>query len=96
MSLIRRKWTPEEADEWTREDTFTIIVSPLIYVMLLIGVALSVFLVPAGFVMLGLGIILLLIMIYVIDPKLKAVSEGYEKQQKEYMDELERKVKWED
>ena len=96
MSLIRRKWTPEEADEWTREDTFTIIVSPIIYVMLLIGVALSIFLVPAGFVMVGLGIILLLVMIFVIDPKLAAISEGYEKQQKDYMEELERKVKWED
>ena len=96
MSLIRRKWTPEEADEWTCEDTFTIIVSPIIYVMLLIGVALSIFLVPAGFVMVGLGIILLLVMIFVIDPKLAAISEGYEKQQKDYMEELERKVKWED
>lgn len=96
MSPIRRKWTPEQADEWTFEDTFTIIVSPIIYVLLLIGVALSIFLVPAGFVMLALGIVLLVVMVYVIDPKLSAISEGYEKQQKKYMEELERKVKWEE
>ena len=95
-SLLRRKWTPEEADEWTREDTFTIVVSPIIYILLLLGVALSIFLVPVGFVMLAAGIILLLVMVFVIDPKLAAISEGYEKQQKEYMEELERKVKWED
>ncbi len=96
MSLIRRRWTSEEADEWTREDTFTIIVSPIIYVMLLIGVALSIFLVPAGFVMLAIGIALLIVMVLVIEPKLSAVSKGYEQQQKKYIEELERKVKWED
>lgn len=96
MSLIRREWKPEEADEWTREDTFTIIVSPIIYVLLLIGIALSIFLVPAGFVMLAVGIMLLLVMVFVIEPKLSAVSRGYEKQQKKYLEELERKVKWED
>lgn len=96
MSPVRRKWTPEEADEWTGEDTFTIIVSPIIYVTLLIGVALSIFLVPAGFVMLAIGIVLLLVMVFVIEPKLSAVSKGYEEQQKKYIEELERKVKWED
>jgi uncharacterized membrane protein YbaN (DUF454 family) len=96
VSLLRRRWTPEEADEWTREDTFTIIVSPIIYVLLLIGVALSIFLVPAGFVMLAIGIVLLLVMVFVIEPKLSAVSKGYEQQQKKYIEELERKVKWED
>ncbi|HUV35457.1 MAG TPA: hypothetical protein VMX58_00785 [Patescibacteria group bacterium] len=96
MSPVRKKWTPEQANEWTIEDTFTVIVSPIIYVLLLIGVALSIFLVPVGFVMLALGIVLLIVMVFVIDPKLSAISEGYEKQQKEYMEELERKVKWEE
>jgi predicted transporter len=96
VSLLRRKWKSEEADEWTREDTFTIVISPIIYVLLLIGVALSIFLVPAGFMMLGVGIVLLVVMVFVIEPKLSAISRGYEKQQKKYMEELERKVKWED
>ncbi len=96
MRPIRRKWTPEDADNWTCEDTLTVIISPIVYVLLLIGVALSIFLVPAGFIMLAAGIILLIVMVYVIEPKLDAISEGYEKQQKEYIEELERKVKWED
>jgi hypothetical protein len=96
VRTIRRKWTPEEADDWTREDTLTVIISPIVYVLLLIGVALSIFLVPAGFIMLAAGIVLLIVMVLVIEPKLDAVSEGYEQQQKEYIEELERKVKWED
>jgi hypothetical protein len=96
MAFIRRQWTPKEADEWTREDTITIILSPLVYVLLMIGVALSVLRIPVGYAMLAAGVILLLVMIWIINPKLSAVSEGYEKKQKEYIEELERKVKWEE
>ncbi len=96
MRFVRRRWTPKEAEEWTREDTITIIISPLIYVLLIVGVALSVLLVPVGFVILCAGIALLLVMIYIIDPKLSAISRGYEEKQKEYLEELERKVKWEE
>ncbi len=31
MAFIRRNWTAIEADEWTKEDWITIILSPLIY-----------------------------------------------------------------
>ena len=96
MPFIRRQWTPKEADEWTREDTIAVILSPLVYVLLMIGTALSMFLMPVGFVILGSGVILMLIMIWIINPKLSSVSEGYEKKQKEYLDELERKIKWEE
>jgi hypothetical protein len=96
MALFRRSWTPKEADEWTKEDTVTVIISPLIYVLLTLGVALSIMLIPVGFVLLAAGIVLLFVMIYIINPKLSAVSEGYEKKQKEYIEELERKVKWEE
>jgi hypothetical protein len=96
MAFIRRRWTPKEADEWTREDTITVIISPLVYVLLMIGVALSVFLIPAGFVILGSGVALMLVMIFIINPKLSAVSAGYEKKQKQYIEELERKIKWEE
>jgi hypothetical protein len=96
MAFIRRRWTSKEADEWTREDTITVIISPLVYVLLMIGVALSVFLIPAGFVILGSGVALMLVMIFIINPKLSAVSAGYEKKQKQYIEELERKIKWEE
>ena len=35
------------------------------------------------------------VMHWVIDPKLKVISNEYEKRQLEYIDELERKARWE-
>jgi len=96
MPFIRREWTPKEAEEWTREDTLAVIISPLVYVLLMVGTALAVMLRWYGFVILGLGVILMLYMIWIINPKLSSVSEGYEKKQKEYIDALERKIKWEE
>ncbi len=96
MAFIKRDWTPKEADEWTKEDTITVIISPLIYVLIMIGVALSIMLIKIGFVMLAVGIVLLLVMIYIINPKLSAISEGYEEKQKHYLEELEKKVRWEE
>ena len=96
MGFIKRVWTPKEADRWTKEDTITVIISPLIYVLLMIGCALSILLIPVGFILIFIGIVLLLLMIHIINPKLTAVSEAYEKKQKEYLEDLERKLKWED
>lgn len=96
MPFIRRQWTPKEADEWTREDTITVIISPLVYILLMIGTALSVLLIPVGFVLLAAGVILMLVMIRIINPKLSSVSEAYEKKQKGYIEELERTIKWEE
>ena len=96
MSFIRREWTPREADEWTKEDTITVIVSPLIYMMILVGGAMSALMMPAGFAILALGIALLVFMARIINPKLSAISKGYEEKQKEYIEELERKIRWEE
>ena len=96
MGFIRRQWTPKDAENWTKEDTITVIISPLIYVALMIGMVLSLLLIPAGFVILAAGILLLLFMIYVINPKLSAVSEEYERKQKNYLEDLDKKIKWED
>ncbi len=94
MKLFRKEWTSREADEWSIHDTITIIISPLIYFLILAGGAMSIMLMPVGFIFLGVGIVLLLIMVKIINPKLSAVSRGYEIKQKEYLEELERKVKW--
>ena len=94
--MKRKQWTPAEADEWTWEDTFAVIASPLVYLAIMIGGAMSALLMPAGFVILGAGLILMVVMIRVIDPKLSAVSRGYEEKQKHYIEELEKKVKWEE
>ena len=96
MNLFRNNWTPREADEWTVHDWIAVIVSPLVYVLLTVGVMLSMLLVTAGFVMLAAAVILLVLLVKVINPKLDAISEGYEKRQREYIEDLERKVKWEE
>ena len=95
MSFIRREWTPVEADEWSREDYITIVISPIIYVLLMVGVALSFMLLPAGFILLGIGVILTVLMHWIIDPKLKAVSKEYERKQRDYLRQLEAATRWE-
>jgi len=96
MALIRRKWTPAAADEWTREDWIAIVLSPLAYITLAIGVALSIFLFKVGFIILGAAVVLTALMHWVIDPKLKMISEDYEKKQKHYLEELEKIIRWEE
>jgi antibiotic biosynthesis monooxygenase (ABM) superfamily enzyme len=96
MSFINRKWTPAHADEWTKEDWITIIISPLAYVLLSIGIGLSLLLLPVGFIVLAAGIILTIIMHWIIDPKLKTISSEYEKKQKDYLETLERSARWEE
>ncbi|MFB0515040.1 MAG: hypothetical protein ACETWG_00355 [Candidatus Neomarinimicrobiota bacterium] len=96
MALIRRQWTPAAADEWAREDWITIILSPLAYIALAIGVALSMLLLKVGFIILGAAVVLTVLMHWVIDPKLKTISEDYEKKQKKYLEELEKIVRWEE
>ncbi len=96
MGLIRRKWTARDADEWTREDALAIVLSPLSYVALMIGTAMSLLLIPAGFYILGAGIVLTILMFWVINPKLSTVSEEYEKKQKAYLEELEEIIQWEE
>ena len=93
--MIRRQWTPHEADEWCKEDWIAIIVSPLCYVLLTIGTALTIFMLVSGYIMLGAGIILTVLLHWVIDPKLKAISTEYESKQQHYLRELEAKVRWE-
>ena len=95
MSLIKRTWTAEEADHWTKEDYITFVISPIVYVLLMVGTALSLLLLWYGFLILALGIVLLLVMIWIIDPKLKAISEDYEVKQKHYLEDLEKIERWE-
>lgn len=96
MGWIQTKWTAEQADNWTKEDYLSFIISPLIYFLLAIGVALSLLLLWYGWVILGLSIVLLVVMIKVIDPKLKAVSRDYEVKQKKYLEDLEKIERWEE
>ncbi len=95
MSWIRRSWTPEAADEWTKEDYIGMVLSVISYLGIAIGVPLA-FFGWLGLVILGVAVAALLLMYYVVDPKLKAISSEYEKRQKRYLEELDKSVRWED
>ncbi len=96
MSLTKKEWTPDEAEKWTKEDSIAVLLSPIVYIMLMIGTALSMLLITAGFVILAVGILMLIVMVRAINPKLTVVSRDYEEKQKQYLEELEKKIKWED
>jgi len=96
MSLTKKEWTPDEAEKWTKEDSIAVLLSPIVYIMLMIGTALSMLLITAGFVILAVGILTLIVMVRAINPKLTVVSREYEEKQKQYLEELEKKIKWED
>lgn len=96
MIFIRRKWKPASADEWTKEDLIAIILSALSYFGLTIGIVLSLLLLKIGFILLVVTIILIILMHWIINPKLRAISEDYERKQKAYLEDLERTQRWED
>ena len=96
MSWIKKNWTAEEADRWSKEDYLTFIISPLIYFILALGVAFCLLLRWYGWVLLGISVVLLVVMIKIIDPKLKAISEDYEIRQKDYLKDLEKIARWEE
>lgn len=96
MAWIKRKWTAEEADRWTKEDVLVFIISPLIYFLLALGGVLSLLLLWYGWVILGCAVVLLFVMIRIIDPKLKSLSEDYEKKQKRYLEDVEKISRWEE
>ncbi|HEX9933837.1 MAG TPA: hypothetical protein VGB38_01470, partial [bacterium] len=92
---VRRTWTAHEADEWTKEDWIAIVLSPLSYMCIAFGLAMSLFLIPVGFVLLAVGLAATALMFWVIDPKLDALSEDYEQKQRKYLEELEKIQRWE-
>jgi SSS family solute:Na+ symporter len=94
--FIRRSWTPEQAEDWTREDWIAIFLSPCVMGALMIGVTKLLLLQPGG-LWLVLGAVLGAGVIYwVIDPKLRAVSSEYEEQQARYVEQLEKRLRWQD
>ena len=94
MPLVRRTWTAAEADKWTREDWFVIVLSPICYFGLTLGVALCFLLRWEGFAITAVSIVLVVWMHWIIDPKMKAISEEYEKNQQGYLVDLEDSVRW--
>ncbi|MCP4573512.1 MAG: Na+:solute symporter [bacterium] len=87
--FLRRDWTPEEADGWSREDWLVIVLSPVIFALLMIGVTKLLLLQPLGAAMVIAAVALTLFCYWLIDPKLRAVSGEYETRQAAYLDDLE-------
>lgn len=93
---FRSNWTPQEADEWTKEDYWALVFSSLSYIFLTIGVGLCFLLTFMGLIYLTLGLLAGWMMYRVIDPKLRTLSDKYETKQKQYLKELDLNMKWED
>ncbi|MCG6988518.1 MAG: sodium:solute symporter [Gemmatimonadetes bacterium] len=92
--LIRRRWTAEEADAWSREDWIAIILSPLCMAFAMVGAANLFLLRGSGVWQMALAIACAVFLFWVIDPKLRAVSVEYEQRQAEYLNRLEEKMHW--
>ena len=94
--MIRRTWTAEQAGEWTREDWIVIVLSPLVFASILFGLTKLLLLQISGLWLLLAAIAGAAAIYWVIDPKLRAVSQEFETTQAKYLEELERSVRWDD
>ncbi|HSO23501.1 MAG TPA: hypothetical protein VLT81_11360 [Chondromyces sp.] len=92
--LIRRSWTAEQASDWTREDWIAIVLSPLVLACILFGLTQLLLLRPFGIGLCIAAVAGAAAIYWVIDPKLRAVSEEFETTQARYLEELERSVRW--
>ena len=95
MVFIRRQWTPEDAQHWTREDALAAVLSALGYLLIIIGGTLALLASTAGYFILAAGIGASALMYWVIDPKLRAISREYERRQKEFLARVEGITRWE-
>ena len=95
MELSRKDWSPDQADEWTSHDLLASILSVVAYVLTAIGVAGALLLRVWGFVALVVGIVSVVLMYRVIDPKLRAMSEAFAKRQDEFLKHVDKTTRWE-
>ncbi len=95
MELWRKDWSPDQADEWTVHDLLASILSVVAYMLTAIGVAGALLLRAWGFVALIVGIVCVVLMYRVIDPKLRAMSEAFAKRQDEFLKHVDKTTRWE-
>jgi hypothetical protein len=93
--LIRRRWTPEQAQAWTREDWIAIVLSPVVYGCVLFGLVRLLLWQAAGLWLLALAVVLAGFVYWVIDPKLRVVSTRYEEEQAAHVARLSKQMRWE-
>jgi hypothetical protein len=92
---MKREWTAAQADEWTKEDFIAAALGVGCFVAVAVGTPYAFLLRPVGFVLLGVAALGGIVMMWIINPKLDAVSADYEKKQKEYLERLEKIMRWE-
>ena len=90
--LIRRQWTADEAQSWTREDWIAIVLSPLVFAGVMFGLTGLLLMQAAGIWTLAAALAAWAILYYAIDPKLRAVSSEYETRQAGYIADVERRA----
>jgi hypothetical protein len=95
MELWRKDWSPDQADEWTIHDLLASILSVVAYMLTAIGVAGALLLRAWGFVALLVGIVSLVLMYRIIDPKLRAMSAAFAKRQDEFLKHVDKTTRWE-
>ena len=95
MNFFKKDWTPNEADEWTIHDLTACVLSAISYFLLAIGTMGALLLQLWGFICLFVAIIIAVVMYFIIDPKLKAISKAFAKKQQEYLEDVERSTRWE-
>jgi Na+/proline symporter len=94
--LFAGDWTPAESDEWTIHDVLASVLSALSYIGIAIGIAGALLLKWWGFAALIGGVISIVIMYKVIDPKLRALSIEFESREKKYIERADKTTRWEE
>lgn len=96
MKLFKKDWTAAEADEWTMHDFWASLLGVLAYILVTVGIIGAFLLQPWGFAAVAMALVLGLVMFFIIDPKLKAMSRAFEEKQADYLGKLEQSNRWEE
>jgi Na+/proline symporter len=95
MALFRKQWLPGQADEWTIHDLLASTLAVLSYALTAIGTAGALLGQTWGFVALATGVVCVVLMYLVIDPKLRAMSKAFAERQDEFLRHVDRTTRWE-
>ena len=95
MKLLKQQWTAEEADRWTVHELLACIFGVMAFVLVSLGVAGTLLLQGWGFFALGLAFFFSWLTYKVIDPKLRALSQSYEKKQASFLESVNKHNRWE-
>ncbi|UCF37333.1 MAG: hypothetical protein JSU96_00190 [Acidobacteriota bacterium] len=96
MEIFKKNWTAAEADRWTVHDLLASLFGVVAFLLVTVGVIGAFLLQVWGFVCVAVALLLAWLMYRIIDPKLRAMSDAFEARQAEYLDDLEKTVRWEE